>query len=341
MRTLIVYGDWLVKRQHFKYLTYENKQQRLKCGGIVGFFQALHYLINKLRPKRVVIGWDGMRAGELKYKDYQPWYLEREKDWKNREKLLVEQDLGPETEKEEHELEIIRQIIKTQRLMENCYVRQLYSEKAEAVDLISGYVNQAKKEADEIIIFSREHEFYQLIGGTISVMTPEMNHITEDNFTQKVGYHKDNELLLNCFLGFGMIEGIKGARREKFIKFFPQLVDEKISYQELCKMAEQKQTESKRIFYEKVLGSIDILMRNAQVLNRLVPIISEADSIMLNQMNHLPLSGDRDINDTIRYFKTDGYEDYISGSLDNFFSIFYSLKVNEMEYRKMYDKIQL
>jgi len=88
MQTLILYGDWLVKRQHFKRLKYENKEQRLKCGGIVGFFEALNYLLHHVRPSRVVVAWDGMEAGDTKYKNYPPYHLEKQKEWEKRKATL-------------------------------------------------------------------------------------------------------------------------------------------------------------------------------------------------------------------------------------------------------------
>ncbi|MDG1949879.1 MAG: hypothetical protein P8J32_03605 [bacterium] len=341
MRTLILYGDWLVKRQHFKRIKYENKEQRLKCGGIVGFFEALHYLLNQERPKRVVIAWDGLEAGDIKYRHYPPMHLEKQAEWEKRKRLYVEEDNGVETEREEHDLAILRQINKCQRLLSECYVRQLISDKAEGTDMLAGYVNQAKKEGEQIVIFSREHEFYQLIDDNVSVMTPKMDTITKGNFKEKVGYDLENQLMLNCFVGNGFVDGVERLSRDKIVKFFPTLQEEKFTYNEMCEEAESRQEEKDLVIFRQILESRDLLIRNAGLLNLKHPSLQSEDNEIINREIHLPLSEDRDIQTTISYFRTDGYEDYIDGKVEDFFSVFYSLMVNEREYRRNYNSIQL
>jgi 5'-3' exonuclease len=341
MQTLILYGDWLVKRQHFKRLKYENKEQRLKCGGIVGFYEALHFLLNQVRPRRVVVAWDGMEAGDIKYKYYPPLHLEKQEEWKKRKRLFTEEDNGVESEQEEHDLAILRQINKCQRLLSDCYVRQMISNKAEGTDMLAGYVNQATKEGERIVIFSREHEFYQLIDDNVSVMTPKMELITKGNFLDKVGYHLDNELMFNCFLGNSFIDGVERLSRDKISKFFPSVKEEKVTYNQLCEEAENRQEEKGLVIFRQILESRDLLIRNAGLLNLEHPSLQSEDNEQINEQIHLPLSEDRDIQATINYFRVDGYADYINGNIEDFFSVFYSLMVNEREYRRNYNSIEL
>ena len=341
MRTLIIYGDWLIKRQHFKRLYQENKDQKLKCGGIVGFFQVLHELIYEIRPNRVVVAWDGLEVGILKYAYYPPWQLKRKEDAEKIKRFLVEGDLAPTTEHEEHEQAILRQKIKTQHMLENCFVRQLYTDTAEATDLIAAYVQQAEREADQIFIYSRPHEFYQLINDNVSIVLPDKMFITVENYESIIGYDRRNELMLTCFLGneSGTIPGIKGLSRKKLVKYFPVLENDKMSYQDMCDYAEIKSNEKHTQIYQIVLESKDILLRNSKALNLQNPYLTQEDRFLINQMLRLPLSNDRDIEEAKKYFQIDGYSNYINESIEDFFSIFYSLMVSEKEYRRVYNTI--
>lgn len=341
MRTLIVYGDWLVKRQHFKRLHQENKQQKLKCGGLVGLFQVLHELIYDIRPNRIVVAWDGLQVGVLKYAYYPPWQIQKKADSEKIQRFLLDGDLAAQNEDEEHEQAILRQKIKVQHMLENCFVRQLYSDTAEAADLIAAYVQQAEREADEILIYSRPHEFYQLVNHNVSVVLPDKTIITVENYDSIVGYDQRNELMLTCFVGneSGSVPGIKGLSRKKLVKYFPVLQNDKMSYQDMCEYAEIKSDENDIQIYRLVLEAKDILLRNARALNLQNPYITQEDGFLINQMLRLPLSSDRNIEEAKKYFHTDGYSDYINESVEDFFSIFYSLMISEKEYKKLYNTI--
>jgi len=267
--------------------------------------------------------------------------LKSKKNGKREKRLYIETDFGVETEREEHDLAILRQINKCQRLLDNCSVRQLISKKTEGTDMLAGYVNQSTKEGERIIIFSREHEFYQLIDDNVSVMTPKMNLITKANFQKKLGYNIENELMLNCFVGNSFVDGVDRLSRDKIIKFFPIIKDEKYTYQQMCEEAEILQEEKSLIVYRQILESRDLLIRNASMLNLENPSLQLEDYEQISETIYLPLSEDRDIQTTISYFRSDGYEDYISGTIEDFFSVFYSLMVNEREYGRNYNNIQL
>ena len=343
MRTLIVYGDWLIKRQHFKRLYQENKEQKLKCGGLVGFFETLNALIDEVRPARVVVAWDGVESGIQKYAYYAPWQVQKQEQSDKLKRLITEGDLAPVTDREEHDQAIVRQKIKTQHMLENCFVRQLYTDTAEASDLIAAYTRQADQEGDEVFIYSREHEFYQLISENVKVLLPDRKLITVENYEEIVGYDRRNELMLRCFVGneSETVPGIKGMSRGRLIKYFPRLEDDKVSYDELCEYAELKSHENDIQVYQLVLGARDLLIRNARALNLEQPYLTQEDAYVINSMLHLPLSDDRTIDEAKRYFEVDGYGDYIAQSIDDFFSVFYSLMVSEREYRKTYNSIEL
>jgi len=188
--------------------------------------------------------------------------------------------------------------------------------------MLAGYVNQSTKEGERIIIFSREHEFYQLIDDNVSVMTPKMNLITKANFQKKLGYNIENELMLNCFVGNSFVDGVDRLSRDKIIKFFPIIKDEKYTYQQMCEEAEILQEEKSLIVYRQILESRDLLIRNASMLNLENPSLQLEDYEQISETIYLPLSEDRDIQTTISYFRSDGYEDYISGTIEDFFQCF-------------------
>ena len=81
MKTILVDGQWNLKRNHFKRKNYSAKGEL--CGGSFGFLESLKSVINQTLPDRVVVFWDGMNSGVLRYEVYKPYKAKRKEYWKN------------------------------------------------------------------------------------------------------------------------------------------------------------------------------------------------------------------------------------------------------------------
>ena len=77
MRTLLIDGNWLLKKNYHKRKLEEANGE--KCGGSYGFLDSLKAVINKILPCRVVVMWDGLSSGYLRYEIYKPYKSNRKK----------------------------------------------------------------------------------------------------------------------------------------------------------------------------------------------------------------------------------------------------------------------
>lgn len=337
MKTLILNGDWLLRKEHFKHHSIRNKVQNLRCGGIVSFFVELNTLLLKYSPQKIVVAWDGIYGGIKKYEIYPPWNIKIREKRESVLKLVQDEFQENIDDKSEDLIDIFKQKVKLQHLLENCYVRQIENNHTEAYDLIADYVlNVGQRE--NVIIYSRPYEYTQIVGDNVCVAYPDRTIVTKDNFNQKTGYCIENDLLIKCFSGSenGFIEGVKNVTRSKLIKYFPILSEEKVGFGYLCELCEIEKEKKKLKIFDAILGSKDILLRNSKVLNLKKPwLTKEANEEVLNLIE-APLSINRDIKEVVKYFQVDGYSEHIKQDLNDFFSSFYSLMINEREYRKAY-----
>lgn len=171
MRTLIVDGDWNLKRNFMKRETMFAKGEH--CGGSFGFLESLRAVINKEMPDRTIVMWDGVMGGKMRYEIYPNYKKDRDKSWDEDSYYLTESEINYESKRKYSRL---TQKIKVKNYLEELYIRQVETELVEADDLIAKYI--LLKEPDEIItIFSSDKDYYQLIEEGVSVLRPS------DNFT--------------------------------------------------------------------------------------------------------------------------------------------------------------
>jgi 5'-3' exonuclease len=79
--------------------------------------------------------------------------------------------------------------------LEDLFIRQAEVDTIEADDLIAYYILNRRPD-EEIIINSRDGDFYQLIAPNVSMLTPDKYKIvTSNNFKETFGYTRENALL--------------------------------------------------------------------------------------------------------------------------------------------------
>ena len=195
MRTLIVDGEWNLKRNYNAREIYSSNGEH--CSGVFGFLENLGMILNKTLPDRVIVVWDGDMSGKLRHDTY-PLYKHDHKSWDEESYVRTEEELDSEVRKK---VSIGNQKRKLKNLFENLFIRQVEVEYIEGDDLIAQYV--LTREPDEhILIYSRDQDYYQLIDENVSVYRPVDNIIlTPKNFRKLLGYTHKNCLLYKCFKG--------------------------------------------------------------------------------------------------------------------------------------------
>lgn len=335
MKTLLVDGQWNLKR-NFK------KRQELKtstgylCGGSFGFIDSLKTAMNRVLPDRVVVMWDGFHSGKLRYEIYPPYKANRNKDWEKTQKAIATDGLYNPQDLER--VEMLKQKIQVQNYLDELYVRQAEVDLIEADDLIAQYILRSKSDDEEIIVFSRDKDYLQLISDKVSVMTSDSAFlVNKEEYESKYGHIIDNELLFKCFEGdkSDKIEGVKGITRETLIKYFPNIKKEKYLYSRLIEESLEAQKKKKLKIYDKVLESESILYRNARLMNLKKPFLNDEAINKVDAVKHGILGDDRSVEKAVSLFIRDGMISHLqNGSLEDFFSPFYRVMTKEIEYSK-------
>ena len=335
MRVLIVDGSWNLKR-NFK------KRQELKtstgylCGGSFGFIESLKTAMNRVMPDRVVVMWDGFHSGKLRYDIYPPYKANRNKDWEKTQKAIATDGLYNPQDLER--VEMLKQKIQVQNYLDELYVRQVEVDLIEADDLIAQYILRSESDDEEIIVYSRDKDYLQLISDKVSVMTSDSAFfVNRKEYESKYGHIVDNELLFKCFEGdkSDKIEGVKGITRETLIKYFPNIKKEKYLYSRLVEESLEAQKKKKLKIYDKVLESESILYRNARLMNLKKPFLNDEAIKKVDAVKHGTLGEDRSVEKAVSLFIRDGMISHLQdGSLEDFFSPFYRVMTKEIEYSK-------
>ena len=159
MVTLIIDGNWCLKKNFHKRKGLE--VNGFLCGGSFGFIDSIRSVISKVLPDRVIVMWDGFNAGKLRYEIYKPYKANRKKDWDAEYHAISTDGINSPEDREKVEMILQKQVIN--EFLEKFYIRFLEVKNIEADDLIAYYILNSQIENEEIIIYSRDKDFLQLI----------------------------------------------------------------------------------------------------------------------------------------------------------------------------------
>lgn len=342
MRTFLIDGDWNLKRNHHRTTVLDLHGER--CNGTYGFLISLSTALNKALPDRVVVAWDGIKSGKMRYEIYKPYKANRKKDWEIEEYAIIEE--GNKDPESKDKYEILMQKIRAQNIIEDLFIRQLEADFIEGDDMIAQYclISEDLVRDEEIIIFSRDKDYFQMISDKVSIMNPDsIGLITKNNFKQKMGYTLENELLFKCFEGdkSDNISGVKGITRNTLFKYFPEIKDRKYTYKEMvneCHELKSQKKYKKNVTLDKILEAEEVLYRNAKLMNLKKPFVSKKAEEDVRAMVLGKLDDDRSIKRAALNMRKQGFLEMMEGeniNVDNFLSPFYRLMSKENEYKNI------
>lgn len=338
MRTLLIDGDWNLKRNFMKL----NEMFSLKgehCGGSFGFLDSLRSVINFVLPDRVIVLWDGEASGKQRKEIYPAYKGKRDKSWLHSSQQMSENIIKYEEQKK---YSILNQKIKVKNYLEELFIRQLEIDYIEADDLIAGYVSKID-ENEQIIIFSSDKDYYQLINERISVLRPsDKKIINHNNFKSLFGFEFKNTLLLKCFEGdeSDNIDGIEGIALKTILKFFPKFENEEYDIDRLISEAVDLYKSKKLKTLEKIIGSRRVFERNKKLMDLKEPFLDENSWNELEDLKNCVIYtddnfNDRSINNAMKMMIKDGYTRHVfNNDMELFFKPFYRLVTKEKEFSK-------
>ena len=331
-------GDWNVKRNYMKL----NEMFSLKgehCGGSFGFIDSLRSVINYVFPDRVVVMWDGEASGKMRKEIYSLYKANRDKSWLHHSQYINDDVIKYEERKK---YSILNQKIKVKNYLEELFIRQLEIDYIEADDLIAGYVMN-KESDEEIIIFSSDKDYYQLIGEGVSVLRPsDKVYISVSNFEKLFGYTHKNCLALRCFEGDDSdnIAGIEGIGLKTLLKFFPAFATEEYDIDRVISESVELYKTKKLKTLEKVIGSRRIYERNKKLMDLKEPFLTEEAIEEIEELRTCLIYSnedfnDRSINNAMKMMIKDGYVRHVfNNDMETFFKPFYRMVTKEKEFSK-------
>lgn len=342
MKVLILDGNWNLKRNYERHTELVSSRGDA-CSGSFGFLDSLRSVLNhNLSIDRVCTFWDGLASGVLRYDLYPAYKNNRNKSFEIESYLMTPEQID---DAERKKFSILQQKIKVKNYLEELFIRQLEVDTVEADDLIAQYC-LTKQEDEEIIIFSRDKDYLQLVDDKISVLRPssktgEGNElITKANFKSKFGYIIENALTLRCFEGdtSDCIQGIDGVALTTILKYFPRFNDEIYTIDRFIEEAVELYTNSKKKpkALEKIIGSRKVFERNYKLMNLKEPFLTEQAIVEIEEIRECVIATpERSIYNAQKMLSSDGMISLIwQNNVDLFFRPFYALSVKEKEYAK-------
>ena len=193
----------------------------IHIGGIIGFLKSVRYTINRIKPTRCIITFDG-KGGSKKRRKIFPEYKGNRRV-KQRFNRNVDWGTAPQDEEQSMKLQLGRLI----RYLEELPVTIMSIDYCEADDVIA-YLTTSLLPKSRIIIMSTDKDFYQLITDRVTVWSPTKKiEYTPEKIKEEFGVSSENFITLRTLEGdkSDNIPGIKGAGLKTIKKYIPQLTE--------------------------------------------------------------------------------------------------------------------
>ena len=224
-------------------------------GGLVGFLKSIRYTINKFKPTRCVIVFDGKNSSKPRQKIF-PQYKAGRKI-RSRLNRLVNWGGGPHDERESMALQL-------RRLVEylECLPLTIVSiDNLEADDIMSYICNLVLKES-QFTIMSADKDFYQLVDKRVKLYSPTKKILYDrETIKKEFGVYPQNVLTCRVVEGdkSDEIPGGRGIGVKTLIKEFPLLVEDRVfNTKDLLDMANSRNTRISKMIQDSEL----IIKRN-------------------------------------------------------------------------------
>ena len=223
MKTLLVDGDNLFKIGFHGVREFFVDGNHI--GGVFHFLNTLRKQLDEHNYDKVIVFWDGDGNSSQRREIYPKYKLNRRQDM-NEFKL--------------ESYHIQKQRVK--EYLEECFVRQIRVDNNESDDLIAYYCQIAKDENKTV--FTADKDLLQLIDSTTSIFSPMIKETYKMGDKVSVMGHKvphQNILTLKVIMGdkSDNIDGIERLGEKTFLKFFPEVLDQEVSVDDILSKTNQ------------------------------------------------------------------------------------------------------
>jgi len=213
-------------------------------GGLVGFLKSVRFTINKFKPTRCIIIFDGKGGSKPRQKIYSQYKAGRKV--RSRLNRNVDWATNPQDEQDSMRLQIGRLI----EYLEHLPLTLLALDNLEADDIISYVANVTLKES-KTTIMSTDKDFLQLVSPRVKLYSPTKKITYDEELVKKeFGIYPQNMLTCRVIDGDKSdgIPGIRGIGIKTLIKEFPELTEnEKFDIKRLMDSASSKTTKPSKL----------------------------------------------------------------------------------------------
>ena len=213
-------------------------------GGLVGFLKSVRFAVNKFKPTRCIIVFDGKGGSKPRQKIYSQYKAGRKV--RSRLNRNVDWATNPQDEHESMKLQIGRLI----EYLEHLPLTLLALDRLEADDIIS-YVTNVTLKDSKTTIMSTDKDFLQLVSPRVQLYSPTKKITYDEELVKKeFGIYPQNMLTCRVIDGDKSdgIPGVRGIGIKTLIKEFPELTEnEKFDIKRLLDSASSKTTKASKL----------------------------------------------------------------------------------------------
>ena len=184
-------------------------------GGLVGFMKSLGYAIKLIQPTRVILVFDGQGNITNRRNTYS--------EYKANRKIKRITNFNVFSSLEEESDSVSTQMLRLLDYLKTLPVSISIIDKIEADDTIA-YLSQKLK--DDVIIYSADQDFLQLVNKRITVYSPiKKKFYRPQDIYDQYGLYPKNFITMKCLMGdkSDNLPGVKGLGPKKLFKLFPEL----------------------------------------------------------------------------------------------------------------------
>jgi DNA polymerase-1 len=334
VKTLIVDGDNLLKIGFYGVKDYYNGGEHV--GGTWHFLNTIRKFLEETNFNKVMVFWDTKTSSSQRKLIYPKYKMNRKSSPNDEEKTDS----------------FNRQKTRIKQYLEEMFIRQLEIENSEADDLIAYYCQISLDE--EKTIFSSDKDLTQLISENVLVYSPNLKSYYK--FGDRIKF-KDcsiphyNVMTFKVLAGDASdnIDGISMMGEKTLVKFFPEILDSKVSLTDILKKSQTLLNEKQKNVAlsnllsgktkEGILGD-EFFKTNKKLVDLSEPLIDEEGKEMVRLYYSESMDPDgRGHRNLIRMMMEDGFFKYLPKGDDawvNFLKPF--MKLTRKEKQKFRNK---
>lgn len=321
-----------------------------QTGGISQFLLQIRMMLQKGNFRYVYVFWDGDNSGALRWAHYSDYKANRDKNFEDSNVELSDymkdynarlkemqqyifnknrtkhKDADKELAKQQHKDIFFWQRDVIMQCLEELFIRQCVCDQTEADDFIGYYVSH-KEPNERVVIMSNDRDLTQLISDDVTVYVQSMKQfVTPKNHREIMKYDHRNVVLKKIICGDSSdnIKGIKGVGEKTLFTYFPEVIQRKVSLEEVIEKA--KQLNEERIankqkplkWAENIVNSVTdgvqgekIYEINRKIIDLSDPLMTDEAKELLESMMHAPLDPDgRSMQNLYEILINNGVDEY-------------------------------